>query len=121
MIQRCTNDKAPDYARYGGRGVTVWSRWTDFAAFLADMGVRPDGKTLDRHPNPDGNYEPGNCRWATPKEQAHNGRTTKVSDVGVCIMRHMRRRGESLPDLAHAFGVTKSTVHGIVAGGRRAP
>ena len=73
MIQRCTNEKRHNYAYYGGRGITVCVRWRDFDAFLADMGERPDGTTLDRIDN-EGNYEPGNCEWATPKQQSNNRR-----------------------------------------------
>lgn len=74
MIQRCRNPVNTNYYRYGGEGVQVCDRWLDFRNFLEDMGPRPEGKTLDRYPNPYGNYEPGNCRWATPKEQANNCR-----------------------------------------------
>src|SRR5215469_14010263 len=56
MIQRCTNPNRADYRLYGGRGIKVCKRWRDFAAFLADMGERPKGKTLDRYPNNNGNY-----------------------------------------------------------------
>lgn len=73
MIQRCTNPKAAMWQYYGGRGIEVCARWKDFANFLADMGERPSGKTLDRI-NGSLGYEPGNCRWATPKEQAKNRR-----------------------------------------------
>lgn len=72
MRERCLNPKNPSYPRYGARGITVCNRWLKFANFVADMGVRPEGKTLDRFPNGQGSYEPGNCRWATPLEQAHN-------------------------------------------------
>lgn len=72
MKTRCTNPKTDGYHRYGGRGVRFCPAWNEFEKFLADMGERPTGTTLDRHPNPDGNYEPGNCRWATPAEQANN-------------------------------------------------
>lgn len=71
MINRCENPNNSSYPRYGARGVTVCARWHDFRNFLADMGERPKGKTLDRI---DGNkgYEPDNCRWATPAEQRLN-------------------------------------------------
>lgn len=72
MIQRCTNPKKKHYKYYGGRGIAVCERWRKFANFFDDMGERPVGMSLDRYPDNDGNYEPGNCRWATAKEQRHN-------------------------------------------------
>lgn len=63
----------PSYPQYGGRGIKVCDRWQRFENFLADMGVRPEGKTLDRI-DTDGNYEPGNCKWSTASEQQQNKR-----------------------------------------------
>ena len=73
MVQRCTNPNAPTFAYYGGRGITLCERWRTFEHFLDDMGVRPDGLTLDRIDNDKG-YEPGNCRWATWSEQMSHRR-----------------------------------------------
>lgn len=71
MIQRCTNSKNTHYKYYGGRGIKVYPRWLDFKMFLADMGERPEGTTLDRIDN-DGHYLPNNCRWVSRKIQALN-------------------------------------------------
>jgi hypothetical protein len=76
MIQRCTNQKHRRFADYGGRGITVCPAWWTFTSFLTDMGERPEGTTLDRV-DVNGNYEPGNCRWATTSEQNKNRRPMK--------------------------------------------
>jgi hypothetical protein len=90
MKQRCNDPKRTEYPRYGGRGIKVCDRWNEsFDAFLADMGERPPGKTLDRWPNPDGHYEPGNCRWATPLEQRHNQSSTPWAKVSDEPQRHL--------------------------------
>jgi hypothetical protein len=81
MKQRCLNPKTTHYGYYGGRGIKVCERWMDYRNFLADMGEAPEGLSLDRI-NPDGNYEPGNCRWATDKVQANN----KSRNAGQLVM-----------------------------------
>lgn len=80
LIARCEDQKNKRYKDYGGRGVTVCERWRNSPqAFLADVGQRPSPKhSLDRYPNVNGNYEPGNVRWATSKEQNRNMRTNRL-------------------------------------------
>lgn len=76
MVSRCTDPRNSSYPDYGGRGIKICERWQGpdgFINFLADMECRPPGKSLDRI-NPNGNYEPGNVRWATAKMQANNQR-----------------------------------------------
>lgn len=73
MVGRCTQPSSPAFAYYQSQGVTICERWRSFENFLADMGERPTlGHSIDRHPDMTGNYEPGNCRWATKKQQANN-------------------------------------------------
>lgn len=88
MHRRCNDEARPNYKFYGGRGIKVCDRWETFENFLGDMGVRPKGMTLDRYPNKDGDYEPGNCRWATHKEQCAN-RRPKTGHKSTCINGHL--------------------------------
>lgn len=110
MLSRCDNERATGFKWYGGKGVRVADRWRSFEAFLADMGHPPDeGHTLDRIDNA-GHYEPGNCRWATRKEQMRNqtrnrmvtfeGRTQCVMDWAIerglshhCLLRRLYKYG----------------------------
>ena len=76
MIQRCTNLNNPSHKNYRGRGVKVHNRWRKFENFLEDMGERPSGTSIDRINN-NGDYEPGNCRWSTQREQTSNTRRSR--------------------------------------------
>lgn len=76
MIRRVKEPWHPGYENYGGRGIKVCERWLSFENFLADMGHRPRGFTLDRV-DPNGNYEPSNCRWATRSQQQRNRRRNR--------------------------------------------
>jgi hypothetical protein len=93
MLARCENPKHRSYRRYGGRGISVCQRWHDLTNFIADMerlGPRAPGMTMDRINN-DGNYEPGNVRWATARQQSANKRTP-IQPCGTCAgyLRHQR-------------------------------
>lgn len=104
MIQRCTNPSNDSYHHYGGRGITVCGRWLDFTNFLADMGERPKGKTLDRFPDNNGNYEPENCRWASRGEQARNKRNNHLltfEGKTMCMKDWAIERGLSLDAVRH--------------------
>lgn len=81
MHDRCRNPNDERFAHYGGRGIKVCERWSSFPAFLEDMGERPPGRSIDRI-DTDGNYEPGNCRWATVQEQNLNRRASITLNVG---------------------------------------
>ena len=110
MWTRCRNRRCRSFPNYGGRGITVCARWAEFSAFLADMGPRPSpNHSLDRI-NVNGNYEPGNCRWATYTEQQRNRRDNVFT---VEIVREIRRRmdqGESHIAIAAELGRRSSSV-----------
>lgn len=83
MISRCFNEKTHAYKDYGGRGITVHQPWVEsYEAFISDVGPRPSLKhSIDRFPDNNGNYEPGNVRWATTKEQVNNTRVNHILEI----------------------------------------
>jgi hypothetical protein len=101
MITRCRNPKHVFFGRYGGAGITVCERWLTYENFLADMGPRPPGLTIDRIKNERG-YEPGNCRWATRKEQQRNRKC--------CRYLELNGRRLLIQDWAQELGVNISTL-----------
>jgi hypothetical protein len=117
MRQRCYYQKHAHYHLYGGRGITVHESWiNDFPAFLAYIGKRPSPThSLDRWPNKDGNYEPGNVRWATRAEQGRNRRNNVfVTFKGetLCLQDWARRIGFSGNNFARMFrdGMTMADI-----------
>jgi hypothetical protein len=122
MKARCANPRTRDYELYGGRGVRVCDRWLEsFESFLADVGRRPSPKhSLDRHPNKDGNYEPGNVRWATMSEQNRNKRTTHFltyDGVTLCVTDWAKRLGMSDSNLCRRvkrWGVERAITAPVV-------
>lgn len=109
MKQRCLNRNGPRFKDWGGRGIRVCDRWLAFENFLADMGRRPSRlHSLDRI-DPDGHYEPGNCRWATRREQQRNRRDNEtLTAFG---------KTQSIDDWADEFGVHRALIRGRIKQG----
>lgn len=110
MRTRCRNPKFVDWMIYGGRGIKVCDRWNSFAMFFADIGAKPSPRHSVDRIDSDGNYEPGNCRWATAKEQANNWRTRN---------RKLTFNGETLPlpEWAARLGVTRESLRDRIDSG----
>ncbi len=116
MKNRCLNPKAQDYHRYGGRGIGIIKRWLVFESFLADMGRRPTpAHTLERRHN-ERNYAPGNCYWATRREQARNRGNYNVLNLKTCeLIRRLYATGKYRQiDLAHQFGSTQAGISQVI-------
>ena len=111
MRHRCTSPNSPSWDRYGGRGIKVCQRWMDFERFVADMGPRPPGTSLERI-NVDGDYEPGNVVWATEREQNWNQRRRMKPDVALFATAWVDE-GFSNAEIASALGVSRSSIANI--------
>lgn len=109
MLRRCTNPNHPRYADWGGRGITVDPRWSDYRNFLADMGERPAGTTLNRKDN-NGNYCRANCEWATPTMQAANTRGVKLTPALVTRISQLSDDGMTMTAIGKALGIGRHTV-----------
>lgn len=124
MINRCTNPRNDSYEYYGGRGITVCRRWRTFENFLADMGERPPGLTIERKNNNKG-YFPSNCGWATRREQIANRRRARKAEplgerhhsakLNAEKVRQIRARAsENQHVLAAEFGVSQASIWAVL-------
>jgi hypothetical protein len=104
-----------NYERYGKAGVTVCERWQTFENFLADMGERPEGTTLERIDGTRG-YEPGNCRWATKSEQARNRKSTVLTPELVAEGLDLHEDGMSYAEIGRYLGVRAGTIRAAIVG-----
>lgn len=101
MNARCNCQSNKDFHKYGGRGISVCDRWKDFKSFYEDMGDRPDGMTIDRI-DVNGNYEPSNCRWASPKTQGRNTRSNVIIEFN--------GKAQCIADWAEEVGIERKTL-----------
>jgi hypothetical protein len=118
MLQRCRGSLKNAARHYSDRGIVVCERWHEFLAFYADMGERPAGTSLDRI-DVNGNYEPGNCRWATATQQQRNRRNNKLTEESAAALKAEIAAGSCTGvELARRYGVSDGLVshikHGIV-------
>ena len=116
MLARCRYPDRDTNNKHVNRGIKVCDRWSDsFENFLADMGERPNGTTIDRIDN-DGNYELGNCRWATACQQARNRRNARLDFNSAVDVAVRRLSGESCKSIAERFNISESLPREIVRG-----
>lgn len=120
MMARCYRTDDRDYRYYGARGIRVCDRWHVFEKFLEDVGTRPAGMSIDRVDN-DGDYDPGNWRWATPTQQARNSRRVKLTPELAAAIRVVAAAGMKHDLLASALGIHRVSVDAIIRGASWSP
>ncbi len=115
MMQRCYNPQEMAYRYYGARGITVCPEWHKFDSFIA-WGIHgwKKGLQIDRYPNNDGNYEPSNCIWSTPKENARRKRNVKLNMGFAKEIKYIHKSGFSMSMIAIAYGVSKRAIFDVV-------
>jgi hypothetical protein len=118
MIRRCTKETDPRYPDWGGRGIAIDPRWMTFANFLADMGERPPGMSLERKDN-NGPYAAWNCVWATPHQQQVNSRSFKLEPPVVAQIQQLRATGLSMQVIGDQLGLHRQTVSRALSGKTR--
>lgn len=119
MIQRCTDKNSKDYSSYGALGISVCAQWLlSFAAFLAYLGPRPIGTSIDRYPNQAGNYEPGNTRWATAAEQARNRKNSKLTFSVAQEILGRFEHGETRKSISDRMCLSRTHVTSVINGSR---
>jgi hypothetical protein len=111
MMTRCTNNSTPQFKNYGAKGIKVCDQWHTFENFLRDMGERPSlAHSIDRFPNGKGNYELGNCRWATRSQQCRNRKTSRA------VIRSDGVRHESMVEAAEAINGCRRCIRDVCIG-----
>ncbi len=118
-IERCTDTKNKDYPRYGGRGISVCEEWrgpNGASAFIAHVGRKPSPAHTIERISGDGNYEPGNVRWATRLEQSRNRERVKLSAESAAEIRTKMAAGAVQKDVARDYGLARSTVRRVCLG-----
>ena len=115
MHSRCRNPSQASFGNYGARGITVCAEWSSFSTFLAYMGARPLGHTLDRKNNNAG-YSKANCHWATRQEQNRNTRASRLDARKAHQIRWLAEMGYPRSHIGRMYGVTKASVNDVVRG-----